>query len=132
MFNFQELFTVKKFSLLLYLNGLLWFVFSIWLFLSDRSNDFYGTNIYDLLAVLMFLNFLIFLFLAYGNFKRYRWVYYFTVFYLSVNLLLTFTDKFGLLDIIVLSLNLMSLIYCYFLRNILAPKIDIKKETLMK
>lgn len=132
MFAIKKIFNIRNFALLLYLNGLLWFVFSIWLFLSDRSKIFHGLNLYDVLSLLMLFNFLIFLLLAYLVFKKYKYSFHLSFIWLLLNFLLTFTDQFGLLDVLVLLLNIFSLVYCLFLRKELIPKIDLRKEILEK
>lgn len=122
----------KNFVYLLYFNGLLWFVFGIWLFLSDRQNYFKGINLYDVIALLMFLNFLAFFILAYLVFKKNRWSFYLSIIWLFINLLLTFTDELGLLDIMVLLLNLFSIAVCFYLYRELRPAIDIRQKILKK
>lgn len=121
MLQLKKYLSVKMLSCLLYFDGLMWLVFSIWLFLGDRVKMYKGVNLYNVLAVLMLINFLIFCALAYFIFKRYRWAFYFTLSWLFVNLLLSLTDDLGLLDIAVLLLNFISILLILNLKTVLAP-----------
>lgn len=121
MLKIKRFLSTKTLSFLLYLNGLLWFIFSIWLFLSDRVNMYKGVNLYDVVAILMFVNFVFLCGLAYFIFKQYRWAFYFTLSWLFVNLLLSLTDQLGWLDILVLLMNLGSIFLLLKLKPVLAP-----------
>jgi uncharacterized membrane protein YjdF len=59
-----------------------------------------------IISLLMLANAMIMLFLAIVTARRRRGFYYLTLAVLAVNLLLTVTDEFGLLDLIVLILAL--------------------------
>ena len=121
MLKIKRFLSTKTLSVLLYVNGLLWFIFSIWLFLSDRVNMYKGVNLYDVVALLMFVNFVFLCALAYFIFKQYRWAFYFALSWLFVNLLLSLTDQLGWLDILVLLMNLGSIFLLLKLKPVLAP-----------
>jgi hypothetical protein len=83
--------------------GVIWLVFGTWSILRiDGSGGEISWTILILIAVLMILNSAILIWISWGIGKGKRWYYYFGLIVLTVNILLTLTDEFGVFDLIVL------------------------------
>jgi hypothetical protein len=92
-------------QILFFLNALIWLVFML-LFLSDSALERFSTF---LVSGLMFGNALAMLLAGLGLGWTNRLAYLFALALLVVNILLTFTDQFGLLDFLTLLLDLVIL-----------------------
>jgi len=83
--------------------GVMWLVFGTWsAFRIDNSGGNISGTILILIAVLMFLNSAVLIWISWGIGKGKRWYYYFGMIVLAVNIFLTLTDDFGVFDLIVL------------------------------
>ena len=93
---------VRLTQFLFFLNALVWMVFGL-LFLSDSAMERLSTLV---VAVLMFGNALAMVLAGLGLGWTSRLSYLYALALLAVNILLTLTDQFGLLDFLTLLLDL--------------------------
>ena len=91
---------VKVTQGLLLLNALLWLVFSVWFYFRFANTQ--NPVATGVVAILMLSNTVIFLGIAWGFGKRLKLVYYFALLFLTIHLILTLTDEFGIYDLLVL------------------------------
>lgn len=94
---------------LFYLNAAVWVllgIYTLWRMRTGGSFDAIGAI---LIGMLMFGNAFILLLAGVGLAERTRLTYVFAVLILVVNILLTFTDQFGWLDLLTLLLDLVIL-----------------------
>ena len=83
--------------------GLIWLVFGTWSII--RIGDIGGNisiTMLVIIAVLMFINAAVLIWISWGIGRGQRWYYYFGLLALAGNIFLTLTDEFGLFDLIVL------------------------------
>ncbi len=101
----------KAYQILLFLIALFWLVGSIARFIT------HPTTPYRILAALMFINGLLFILLAFLDLRKPLRPLASAIFLLT-NLILTFTDQFGLIDLALLVLNLSTLILLLIIKNL--------------
>ncbi|MGW8251700.1 MAG: hypothetical protein ACWGO1_13735 [Anaerolineales bacterium] len=91
---------------LFYLNAVIWLVFGVTslLRLSSTGSTAYITLL--VIAVLMLGNAAAMLLAGWGLGRRSRWLYFFAMAVLAVNILLTFTDQFGIFDLLTLLIDI--------------------------
>lgn len=77
--------------------------------------------LYIFYALIMFSDAVIMLFCVLQLNKRKKWIYYLTVFVLCLNIILTIFDQFGLVDLLFLLLNLVTLIVLVVARKEILP-----------
>jgi hypothetical protein len=65
----------------------------------------------------MLINGTLFFGFALNVIKKVKAIYYLSIFYISLNLILTLTDQFGFFDLIVLIVNALTLIFLYLSRK---------------
>lgn len=101
---------MKRYALLLpqflfFLNGIIWLILSVWM-LMDAVDGVVGMFGPWLLAVMMAGNGMIFI--AFSLLVRFgwRWFFYAALSFLAANILLTFTDQFGIWDLLTLLVNI--------------------------
>lgn len=106
---------------LFYLNGLVWLILGLVsvLRLSNAGNPPSGTLL--VVAVLMFGNVGAMVLSGLGLTRRTIWTYLFAVAVLLVNIVLTVTDQFGLLDLLTLALDLFLLVVLFLIRKAYVP-----------
>ena len=90
-----------------FLNALIWLGFSIYLFREMTRND-NGLSA-TLIAVFMLGNAVAMFASGLLIYKRIKWGYYFSVAVLALNILLTFTDQFGIADFLTLLVDIVLL-----------------------
>jgi len=91
----------KILALLLLLQGIFWLTLAA----------AYSTSRHEyIIPSLMVANALAFFIFTWNIQKRKRWIYHISVLYVAVNLILTVTDEFGALDLIILFTNIITLI----------------------
>ena len=100
----------KVYQILLFLIALFWLVGSIARFIT------HPTTPYRILAALMFINGLLFILLAFLDLLKPLRLLASAIFLLT-NLILTFTDQFGLIDLALLVLNLSTLILLLIIKK---------------
>ena len=85
--------------------GVIWLVFGTWSILSMGSSEgnMSGTMVW-VIAVLMYLNSVVLIWVGWGLGKRLKLYYYFGLLVLASNIFLTLTDEFGVFDLILLVL----------------------------
>ncbi len=101
----------KAYQILLFLIALFWIVGSIARFIT------HPTTPYRILAALMFINGLLFILLAFLDLRKPLRPLASAIFLLT-NLILTFTDQFGLVDLIIFLFYLITLILIFNFRKI--------------
>jgi hypothetical protein len=101
-------FKQKTLTALFILHGLLWVLIGL-LFIKMR-----GTF---LVPFLMWANAAFLFGFALNVAKRVRAIYYISVFYVGLNLTLTITDQFGSIDLMVLTINAITLVLLYLTRK---------------
>jgi len=106
----------KAYQILLFLIALFWLVGSIARFIT------HPTTPYRILAALMFINGLFFILLAFLDLRKPLRPLASAIFLLT-NLILTFTDQFGLIDLALFILNLVVIMFFFLINN------QLKKET---
>ena len=101
---------IEKFlQILLQVKAGIWLVFSIWYFFRfyfQSPNNKAGVVI---VSVLMLGNAIVFGGFSFLINRKLKAVYYFLIFYVALNVLLTFTDQLGVYDVIVFVLDLLIL-----------------------
>lgn len=95
---------IRLARVLLLLSAITWCAFSAWYFM--RPNTTTSTIV---VAVLMLVNSAIFAALAWLIAKKNQWIFYFAVLFLAVHIVLTITDQFGILDLLVLVIDMVTL-----------------------
>lgn len=89
---------------LLFFQSLLWFLFGL-------ITLFFRNSI--IISLPMFLNVFLFLFLAWNVKKIIKGVYLISVFYLTINLLIIIADQLGVVELIFLTTNIITLVFLY-------------------
>lgn len=87
--------------LLFLLNAIVWFIFGVW-----SMAKISAMNYAWVLALLMFTNAAVMLWLGWGIKKQHKGYYFLAIAVVAVNVILTMTDEFGLLDFFVLVIDL--------------------------
>jgi hypothetical protein len=93
-------------QLLMLLNAAIWLFLAVWYLKPLFEDGGSLSNFARIVSGLMFANALVMLFLAWGVAKRRRAFYYLALAILAVNIVLTVTDEFGSVDLMVLILAL--------------------------
>ncbi|MBN2549251.1 MAG: hypothetical protein JXB15_08845 [Anaerolineales bacterium] len=96
---------------LFFLNTLIWLILALTTYLQSAF------SLSWILALLMLGNAAAMALAGWGLYKKDRRAYYFSLALLGVNILLTFTDQFGLLDGITLAIDLVLLGLLFFQRD---------------
>jgi hypothetical protein len=94
---------------LFFLNAAIWILFGVWSLLRVASSNPSHTFIPWLVAILMFGNAGAMLGSGIGLKNRQKRFYYLAVVVLAVNIILTVTDQFGILDLITLMIDVVLL-----------------------
>lgn len=108
---------VKVAQALFYLNAVIWLVIggaSLIRLINDDSNQ---VMVFLVIAVMMFGNAGAMAFSGWGIGRTRKWWYVVAVLVLVVNIVLTFTDQFGLLDLITLIIDLVLLGLLWTMRS---------------
>jgi len=112
---------VKAAQLLLYLYALIWFLLGLW-HLKPLLDDSAAISISNWISSgLMMTNFLLLLLIAWGVGKRRRLFYYLALVVLGTNALLSVTDEFGFLDLLVLLIALAIILLLVVTRTSFLP-----------
>lgn len=95
--------SVKAARWLFVILGFIWLVFGTWSItrLNDSEGDL-SPSMLAIIAVLMFVNAVVLIWISWGIGRGQRWYYYFGLLALAGNIFLTLTDDFGIFDLIVL------------------------------
>lgn len=93
-------------QLLMLQNAAIWLVLALWYLKPLFEDGSSLSNFAWILSGMMLANALVMLFLAWGIAQRRRKLYFLALAVLAANIVLTVTDEFGLLDLIVLILAL--------------------------
>lgn len=94
----------KTLLFLFSIHGLFWIIVGI-LFAIMRHSY--------IIPTFMILNAFVLFIFAWNSIKKIKIIYYFSCFYILLNLVLSITDEFGTLDLIVLIINLITIIFLY-------------------
>jgi hypothetical protein len=94
--------SVKAARWLFILLGVIWLVFGVWSILRMNSGGNLSGMMLGIIAVLMFLNSVVLIWIGWGIGKGLKLYYYFGLLVLAGNIFLTLTDEFGIFDLIVL------------------------------
>ena len=98
--------------------GLIWLTFGVWSTLRVGSA---GGNVPAVLLwiiiILMFVNALLLIWIGWGIGRGNKVYYYFGILVLAGNIFLTFTDEFGLFDLLILIVNIILLILLIVTRS---------------
>ncbi|MFA5070441.1 MAG: hypothetical protein WC528_04120 [Patescibacteria group bacterium] len=99
------------------LYGLLFLLTAFWLaagfymlFKEVKAEIFWPAKI---IAILMIGNAFIFLVLAWGVWKKKKWLFYPGLIYLAINVILSIADQLGFWDFVGLGISLITLIFFY-------------------
>jgi hypothetical protein len=111
---------MKRYSLfivqfLFLLNGVIWLILSF-IGLFNAIEGVVSMLGPWLLAIMMAGNGMIFLILGIFSQRGWRWMFYFSLAFLAVNILLTFTDQFGFFDLLTLVIDI-ALVVLLFLNH---------------
>lgn len=94
---------------LFWLNAAVWLTFGIWSMVRIGRDAPGGAVTFWVIAILMLGNMAAFLWCSWAVQKQASWYRFTVIAVLAVNILLTFTDQFGLLDFLTLLLDLVLL-----------------------
>jgi hypothetical protein len=87
--------------------GVIWLLFGAWsVTRMGESGGNLTSMMLGIIAVLMFVNALIIIWIGWGIGKGQRLYYYFGILVLAGNIFLTLTDEFGIFDLAVLTLTI--------------------------
>jgi hypothetical protein len=108
--HITEVIDMKRYSLfivqfLFLLNGVIWLILSF-IGLFNAIEGVVSMLGPWLLAIMMAGNGMIFLILGIFSQRGWRWMFYFSLAFLAVNILLTFTDQFGFFDLLTLVIDI--------------------------
>lgn len=105
----SNIFPVRLAQILLGLNAAIWLIFGSlsWQRLADKNPD--QVIPLGIIALLMFGNVGAMILAAFGLGKRRQAAYFFALAVLFINIVLTFTDQFGLFDLLTLLIDLIIL-----------------------
>lgn len=96
---------------LFYLLGVIWLAFGVSSIacIGDASSSV-PVAVFWIIAILMFVNALLLIWVGWGIGRGSRPYFYFGLILLAGNIFLTFTDEFGVFDLITLSVNVVLLV----------------------
>ncbi len=94
-------------QVLLLVSALIWVVLGIWYFVRFQDSQPLAATL--AIAIMMVVNAVVFLAIAWGIGRRSTLAYYFGVLYLIGHIVLTITDQVGLVDFVILMLDLVLL-----------------------
>ncbi|MAT96682.1 MAG: hypothetical protein CL608_06020 [Anaerolineaceae bacterium] len=94
---------------LFWLNAAVWLIFSLWSMAWVGQGTISSTVTIWIVAILMIGNAVAFLWCSWAIQKQADWYRYIVIAILGVNILLTFTDQFGIFDFLTLLLDLVLL-----------------------
>jgi hypothetical protein len=102
----SRLSSIRIAQILLYINAVIWLVLGIFTLL--RLSQYYPESIFAvwIITILMVGNAGMMLLCGWGLGTGHRLFYYLALTVLAVNIILTFTDQFGLLDFLTLLIDL--------------------------
>jgi hypothetical protein len=87
-------------------NAAIWCVFAI-LLMTKTTHLGLNAQVFSwIVAVLMVGNAGVMLFLSWGIGKRHRWLFYFALVFLAVNIVLSITDEVGAADLITMAIDI--------------------------
>jgi cytochrome bd-type quinol oxidase subunit 2 len=87
--------------------GLIWLVFGIWsLIRMTNGGGNLSSTVLWIIAVLMFVNAAVLILVGWGLKEGKKSLFYFAILVLMGNIFLTFTDEFGVFDLITLIINI--------------------------
>jgi len=87
--------------------GVIWLVFGIWsITQTGGEGSSVPAAIFWIIAILMFVNALLLIWIGWGIGKGNYLYYYFGLLMLAGNIFLTFTDEFGFFDLMTLIINI--------------------------
>ena len=85
--------------------GVIWLLFGAWSIIRMRVNgENLSSTMLAIMAMLMFVNAAVLIWIGWGIGKGQRRYYYFGLFVLAGNIFLTLTDEFGVFDLVTLVL----------------------------
>ncbi|MGB3701712.1 MAG: hypothetical protein WA997_10610 [Anaerolineales bacterium] len=109
---------VKAARWLFILLGVIWIVFGVWSTLRVGSADGnVPVALLWIIIILMFVNALLLIWIAWGIGTGNKIYYYFGILVLAANIFLTFTDEFGLFDLLTLIVNIILLVLLIVTRS---------------
>lgn len=95
--------------------GVTWLVFGVWSIVRmGRASSSVPAAFLWFIAILMFVNALLLIWVGWGLGRGNRLYFYFGLILLAGNIFLTFTDEFGSFDLITLILNVVLLVLLIF------------------
>jgi len=106
---------VKAVRALFLFKCLVWVLFGVIFLIRFR------TPMAPFLACLLFINALIFFWLAWVIVRRKAWIFYFSAAFLVANIILTVTDQMGIYDFIVLAIDSFALAALIWKRKDILP-----------
>jgi hypothetical protein len=86
--------------------GVIWLLFGVWSLtrISEEGGNLSSTML-GIMAMLMFVNAAVLIWIGWGIGKGQRLFYYFGLLVLAGNIFLTLTDEFGIFDLVTLIIN---------------------------
>lgn len=100
---------LKKVKQMFYINSFFWIVLAFISFFPGREYLWRGINIYRVYSLMMIANAGVFWILGRLLEKKSKKIYLFSLGYLVLNIILTFTDQVGLADLLIFVWNLIML-----------------------
>ena len=97
---------IKTARALFYLNAVIWLILGITSLIQIEPDSTVPDVVLWIIALLMFGNAGAMFLSGIGIQRKNRWYYYFAILVLIVNIILTLTDQFGILDLITLVIDL--------------------------
>ena len=94
----KKLLGTKTAQILFFINAMIWLVFGLFT-LSGMASRYPGHSMVYIVGVLMLGNVIALALSGFLLSKHNKWFFFFAVFVLVINILLTFTDQFGLFDL---------------------------------
>ena len=97
---------------LFYINTLIWLGFAVYMFYDMAAVDNNGFAIL-IISIFMLGNAGAMFLSGFMLGKRQKWIYYFAIAFLGINIFLTFTDQFGIYDLLTLIIDLVLLVILF-------------------
>ena len=109
--------SVKAAQALFIFMGLIWFIFGVATLVRMGSSNTNPTITLWIIAILMFGNAGVLLFVGWGIGRQNKIFFYLGILVLTANILLTITDEFGAFDLITLIIDLVLLVLLIVTRS---------------
>jgi len=103
---------LKIIKALFLVKAVIWIMFALYYFFQIR------TQVVAILSLLLFIDGIIFLWISFAISKA-KWIYYFAIIFLALNIIVAFFDQLGLADYFLLAFDV--ILFILLLSNVKAP-----------